>query len=241
MADGKFVTYCRVSTQRQGDSGLGLQAQQDAIARYLNGGHWQTVAEFEEVETGKGSNALTKRPQLAAALDACRKHGATLLIAKLDRLARNVSFISSLMEASRGNGKNAVKFVACDLPEANNLTIHIMAAFAEHEAKRISERTKDALAMARRRGVALGKAGAANLQPNIEKRQADADAFAENLRGQIVGFRLRKLSQTKMVKELNQLGIPTPKGRTGAWSLMQVQRVIKRLGVIDAVRPTERN
>src|SRR5947209_3671538 len=104
-----------------------------------------------------------------------------------------------------------------------------MAAFAEHEAKRISERTKDALAMARRREVVLGKAGAANLRPNIEKRQADADAFVANLRGQIEGFRLRKLTQTKMVSELNQLGIPTPKGRTGGWSLMQVQRVIKRL------------
>lgn len=227
MANGKYIAYYRVSTQKQGVSGLGLDAQKETVARYLNGGAWELVGEFTETETGKGADALAKRPQLRAALDACRKAGATLLIAKLDRLARNVYFITGLMEASRGNGKNAVKFVACDMPEANDLTIHIMAAFAEHEAKRISERTKDALAMAKRNGKALGVAGPANLKPNIETRSADADAFAEKLRGQIEGFKLRELTQRQMVEELNLLGIRTAKG--GEWSLIQLQRVMKRL------------
>lgn len=149
------------------------------------------------------------------------------LIAKLDRLARNVHFVTGLMEASKGNGKNAVKFVACDMPEANDLTIHIMAAFAEHEAKRISERTKDALRAAKARGTLLGTAGMANLKPNIEARQADANGFAEKLRGQVAGFRLRNLSQRQMVAELNVLGIKTARGCN--WSLIQLQRLISRL------------
>ncbi|SNS12021.1 Site-specific DNA recombinase [Noviherbaspirillum humi] len=227
MAQGKYIAYYRVSTQKQGASGLGLEAQQEAVRRYLNGGEWELVDEFVETETGKGADALAKRPQLRASLEACRKSGARLLIAKLDRLARNVHFITGLMEASRGNGKNAVKFVACDMPDANDLTIHLMAAFAEHEARRISERTKDALAMAKKRGVILGKAGAANLKPNIHMRQANANIFAEKLRGQIEGFTLRKLSQRAMVDELNQLGIRTARGST--WSLVQLQRVIRRL------------
>lgn len=227
MANGKYIAYYRVSTQKQGTSGLGLEAQQAAVAQYLNGGAWELIGEFVETETGKGADALAKRPQLRAALEACRKSGAKLLIAKLDRLARNVHFITGLMEASRGNGKNAVKFVACDMPDANDLTIHLMAAFAEHEAKRISERTKDALTMAKKRGVPLGTAGAANLKPNIEFRQADAAAFAEKLRGQIMGFKLRELTQRQMVDELNQLGIRTARG--GTWSLLQLQRVLARL------------
>jgi DNA invertase Pin-like site-specific DNA recombinase len=226
VANGKYIAYYRVSTQKQGASGLGLEAQQAAVANYLNGGAWDLVAEFVETETGKWADALARRPQLRAALEACRKSGARLLIAKLDRLARNVHFITGLMEASRGNGKNAVKFVACDMPDANDLTIHLMAAFAEHEAKRISERTKEALAMAKKRGVVLGAAGAANLKPNIAARKESADAFAERLRGQIDGFKLRELSQRQMVDELNQLGIRTARG--GAWSLVQLQRVIDR-------------
>jgi DNA invertase Pin-like site-specific DNA recombinase len=127
----------------------------------------------------------------------------------------------------RGNGRNAVKFVACDMPEANDLTIHIIAAFAEHEAKRISERTKDALRAARMRGTRLGREGAANLKPNIQIRQAAADRFASKLRGQIEGFKLRGLSQRQMVCELNCIGVQTSKG--GEWTLIQLQRVINRL------------
>jgi DNA invertase Pin-like site-specific DNA recombinase len=227
MQINKYIAYYRVSTQKQGASGLGLEAQQETVTRYLGGSASELVGEFVETETDKGADALAKRPQLRAALEACRKSGAKLLIAKLDRLARNVHFITGLMEAAKGNGRNAVKFVACDMPEANDLTIHIMAAFAEHEAKRISERTKDALRAAKARGKRLGMAGAANLQPNIETRQAAADDFAQKLRGQIEGYKLRGLAQRQMVAELNSLGIRAANGKE--WSLIQLQRVIKRL------------
>jgi DNA invertase Pin-like site-specific DNA recombinase len=236
MANGKYIAYYRVSTRKQGVSGLGLEAQQEAVARYLHGSDWELVQEFIETETGKGADALAKRPQLRAALEACRKSSAKLLIAKLDRLARNVHFITGLMEASRGSGKKAVRFVACDMPDANDLTIHLMAAFAEHEARRISERTKDALAMAKKRGVILGSAGTSNLKANIESRQAIAQAFAEKLRGQIDGFRLRNLSQRQMVTELNMLGIQSAKGTK--WSQIQLQRLMRRLEQADRLYST---
>lgn len=227
MANGKFVAYYRVSTNAQGVSGLGLEAQKDAVARFLNGGDWEVVAEFKEVETGKGKDALSKRPELKAALEECRKTGAKLLIAKLDRLARNVHFITGLMEAAKANGRRAVKFVACDMPDANDLTIHLMAAFAEHEAARISERTKAALAMARQRGAVLGIAGPNNLKANVEERKVKADVFAEKLRSIIEGFSAQGLTQRQMVEKMNAIGIKTARG--GEWSLLQLQRVINRL------------
>jgi DNA invertase Pin-like site-specific DNA recombinase len=220
MAQGKFLAYYRVSTARQGMSGLGLDAQREAVSRYLKGGGWELVDEFTETETGKGADALIKRPQLRAALQACRDSGARLLIAKLDRLARNVHFVSGLMESK-------VKFVAVDMPDANELTVHIMAAFAEHEAKRISERTKDALAAAKARGVKLGASGPANLKRNIVERQEAADAFAAKLSGLVAGFLARGLSQRAMVNELNSIGISTPQG--GKWHLGQLCRLIKRI------------
>ena len=124
MTNGKFVAYYRVSTQKQGQSGLGLEAQKEAVRVYLNGGRWKLVGEFKEVESGKRND----RPALAEALAMCRIHGATLIIAKLDRFARNVAFISNLMESG-------VEFTATDFPQANRLTIHILAAVAEHEAR----------------------------------------------------------------------------------------------------------
>ena len=126
MAEGKFVAYYRVSTKQQGASGLGLEAQQADVARHLNGGEWELAGEFTDVESGtrKGNN----RPELAKALHACRRHRATLVIAKLDRLARNVAFISRLMESG-------IDFVAVDIPHANRLTVHILAAVAEEEAR----------------------------------------------------------------------------------------------------------
>lgn len=120
-----------------------------------------------------------------------------------------------------------VRFIACDLPEANELTLHIMAAFGQHEAKRVSERTREALAAAKRRGVKLGVSGPANLRRNIEARRLAADSFAGKLRGVIAGFRSTGLTQRRMVEELNQLGIQTAQG--GKWSLIQVQRVLARL------------
>ena len=142
---GKFVAYFRVSTDRQGKSGLGLEAQREAVLAYLDGGSWQLVGEFTEVESGKRSD----RPQLAAALVACKKHKAKLVIAKLDRLSRNLAFIATLMDSG-------VEFVAVDNPHANKLTVHILAAVAQHEREMIAQRTKDALAAAKARGVKLG-------------------------------------------------------------------------------------
>lgn len=226
----KFVSYCRVSTQKQGASGLGLEAQQETVRRFLNGGAWELIAEFVEVETGRGADALAKRPKLKAALEACRKHGATLVIAKLDRLARNVHFVSGLMESK-------VRFVACDMPEANELTIHIMAAFAEHEAKRISQRTKEALAVAKARGVQLGATGPANLRRCLDVRKAKADEGAMKLASLFNGFWEQRLTQRAIVKQLNIVGIPAPKG--GIWSLAQVQRIQKRVETLQA--PTNPN
>src|SRR5437773_11124177 len=136
---GKFVAYFRVSTDRQGRSGLGLDAQRKSVLDYLDGGRWSLIAEFTEIESGKRND----RPELEKALAACRKQKAKLVIAKLDRLSRNLAFIATLMDS-------AVEFIAVDMPEANKLTVHILAAMAEHEREQISKRTRDALAAAKR-------------------------------------------------------------------------------------------
>src|SRR5215204_1635004 len=144
MSAGRFVAYLRVSTARQGASGLGLDAQRTAVAEHVNG-HGALLREFIEIESGKRND----RPQLAAALAHAKATGATLIVAKLDRLARNVAFISALMESG-------VDFIAADMPMANRLTVHVLAAVAEHEAAMISARTKVALAAAKARGQKLG-------------------------------------------------------------------------------------
>jgi DNA invertase Pin-like site-specific DNA recombinase len=217
---GDFVAYYRVSTQKQGQSGLGLQAQREAVAQYLNGGDWQLLAEFTEVETGKGSNALAKRPQLQQAIAYSKKHRATLLIAKLDRLARNVHFVSSLMESK-------VDFLCCDMPSATPLTIHILAAVAEDEAKRISQRTKAALEQAKKNGVKLGNPQLAKTlnAPRIER----ANEFAESMRPILSALKASGMTQRVMVEELNAKGIASARG--GRWSLIQLQRTLKRLGL----------
>src|ERR1700730_5914997 len=151
MSSG-FVAYYRVSTERQGRSGLGLDAQREAVVRHVTGHNGELIADF--CESGKRSD----RPQLAAAIGAAKKAKATLIIAKLDRLARNVHFISGLMESG-------VDFVAADNPHANKLMVHLLAAFAEHEREQISQRTKDALAAAKVRGIRLGRNGADRLGP----------------------------------------------------------------------------
>ncbi len=218
MANGKFIAYYRVSTQQQGQSGLGLEAQRTAVLAYLNGGAWELVTEVTEVETGKGANALDRRPKLAEALAMCKRHKATLVIAKLDRLARNVHFVSGLIESG-------VEFVAADMPHANKTMIQIHAVMSEHERDQISERTKVALAAAKARGVKLGNPQ--NLVQNVEERQAAADAFANKLRGLVDGMKARGMSQRGMVDELNSLGVKTARG--GEWGLVQFQRVLKRL------------
>jgi DNA invertase Pin-like site-specific DNA recombinase len=218
--NGRFVAYYRVSTQKQGRSGLGLEAQRSAVADYLNGGRWALLAEFTEVETGKGSNALDKRPELRAALALCRKRKATLVIAKLDRLARNVHFVSGLIESG-------VDFVAADMPQANKTMIQMYAVMSEWERDAISKRTKEALAAARARGVKLGQAGPANLSKMNARRRSEAQARADALRETVLGLRERGLAQREIVGELNRLGVRATSG--GAWHLRTVQRVLARL------------
>jgi DNA invertase Pin-like site-specific DNA recombinase len=221
--NGKFVSYLRVSTQRQGKSGLGLEAQRDAVAGYLNGGQWTLVSEIVEVESGKRSD----RPELAKALSLCRLHRAVLLVAKLDRLARNVAFISALMESG-------VKFVAVDLPQANELTVHIMAAMAEYEAKAIKARTKAALAVAKARGKKLGglrwditKVGDKGRKVALRTRQESAAKYRADVLPLIQEKQRQGATTLRAIAEaLNAEGTPAPRG--GEWSAVQVQRILKQ-------------
>lgn len=223
MAQGRFVAYYRVSTARQGRSGLGLEAQQEAVRSYLNGGNWQLVAEVVEVESGKRND----RPKLAEALRLCRLHKATLIIAKLDRLARNVAFVSALMESG-------VEFTAVDFPQANRLTVHILAAVAEHEARMISDRTKAALQAAKARGKVLGRrAGEGNVMTDAMRAKAvtvvkaKADDRAALLSDTLTEIQASgAVSLREIAAALNARGIPTARG--GQWSAVQVQRVLAR-------------
>ena len=157
----RFVAYYRVSTDRQGRSGLGVEAQRDAVGRHVASHSGELIADFCEIESGKRSD----RPQLAAAIAAAKKAKATLIIAKLDRLARNVHFISGLMESG-------VDFVAADNPHANKLMVHLLAAFAEHEREQISQRTKDALAAAKTRGTDSAGMAQIDWRPPIARKQS---------------------------------------------------------------------
>jgi DNA invertase Pin-like site-specific DNA recombinase len=222
MANRKFVAYYRVSTAKQGASGLGLEAQQEAVRSYLNGGRWKMVDEVTEIESGKRSD----RPALARALSLCRIHKATLIIAKLDRLARNVNFISNLMESG-------VEFTAVDFPQANRLTVHILAAVAEHEAAMISARTKAALQAAKARGVALGtpnhkliaRHAQKGTQASAEARSAAARTRAADILPVIHSVQADGVSTLAGIAEtLNGRGIPAPRG--GSWSPVQVSRVL---------------
>jgi DNA invertase Pin-like site-specific DNA recombinase len=221
VTKGKFIAYYRVSTAKQGASGLGLEAQQEAVRSYLNGGRWQVVSEVTEIESGKRND----RPALANALALCRVHGATLIIAKLDRLARNVNFISNLMESG-------VEFTAVDFPQANRLTIHILAAVAEHEAVMISARTKAALAAAKARGTRLGNPtsqigtrAAEGAQASVTVRRARAAKRSADLLPIIQEIRSRGASSLRQVAaSLNSRGIATARG--GEWSAIQVRRVL---------------
>ena len=216
-----YVSYLRVSTQQQGKSGLGLEAQRTAVEAFAG----EVSAEFVEVETGKGSAPLAKRPQLREALALCKRTGATLVIAKLDRLARNVHFVTGLMESG-------VEFVAADMPKANKVMLQMHAVMSEWERDQISERTKAALAAAKARGTVLGAAGARNLRPNIDARKEASATFATSLRAVLTGFAKQGLSQRQQVSELNSLGVKTARG--GDWSLIQLQRVLHRLQVSPA-------
>ncbi|CCQ72411.1 recombinase family protein [Magnetospira sp. QH-2] len=215
MSSTKMVTYFRVSTDRQGRSGLGLDAQRQAVTTYLGNGQWEVVGEFVEVESGRNND----RPRLADALAICRKKKATLVIAKLDRLSRNLAFTANLMEAG-------VDFVATDMPHANKTMLQMMAVFAEHEREMISKRTKEALAAAKQRGVKLGS-------PNPRKgstignavKSARADQFATNIHPIIGEIQSAGITTLRgIAAALDARGICAPRG--GYWKPTSVRRVM---------------
>ena len=207
-----YVAYYRVSTDRQGKSGLGLEAQQEAVRQHLNLGE-MLVREYTEVESGKKSN----RPKLVEALEFCKQHNATLLIAKLDRLGRNVSFIASLMDSG-------VSFTCCDNPHASKFMLHMLAAFAEHEREQISQRTKQALAAAKARGVKLGEQAKAPENRNGNR----AEIFARTIEP-FVREILRQGFTTyrEIANTLNLKGIRSARG--GKWSAASVYNLMQRL------------
>jgi DNA invertase Pin-like site-specific DNA recombinase len=219
---GKFVSYLRVSTKRQGESGLGLEAQRAAVESFLNGGRWKLIAEHVEVESGKHDH---NRPALNKALAACKVYGATLVIAKLDRLSRDAHFLLGLQKAG-------VKFIAVDMPEANEMVVGMMALVAQAERRMISERTKAALAAAKARGTRLGQPKGYQIPSDLQTRKlgaatnaANADVFAERLRPILV--ELEGLSANAAAAELNQRGVQTARG--GQWTARSVLNLKARV------------
>jgi DNA invertase Pin-like site-specific DNA recombinase len=221
MTTGKYIAYYRVSTDRQGKSGLGLEAQQKAVGDYLNGG--DLVDEYTEVESGKRN----ERPALAEALAACKRQKAKLVIAKLDRLARNVHFISGLMESK-------VEFICADMPEADRSFLQVAAVFAEWEGRKISERTKAALQAAKARGQKLGwsipsrrKEQASAARKGVIAHTASADNFARNVLPIIHDIEAAGVKTLKGISvALNDRGIKTARG--GKWYAATVKNVLAR-------------
>ncbi|MGX5845502.1 recombinase family protein [Mesorhizobium sp. PL10] len=217
------ISYLRVSTDRQGKSGLGLEAQRQAIARFAEAEGFDITAEFLEAETGKGSDALAKRPQLAAALAAAKRNGGCpVVVAKLDRLARDVSFISNLMSRQ-------IPFVVAELGAGvDPFMLHIYAAFAERERTMISQRTKEALTAAKARGVQLGGPKLAEAQQRSrEVRTAQADAFAANILPIIRDIQASGVKSLRQIAvALNARGVASARG--GTWTAVQVTDIINR-------------
>ncbi|MFN9414982.1 MAG: recombinase family protein [Pirellula sp.] len=213
-----LVSYFRVSTQKQGASGLGLEAQRATVADYAKRAGGTIVAEYTEVESGKKNS----RVQLAEAIAAAKRIGATLVIAKLDRLARNAAFIFALRDAG-------VSFVACDIPEANTLTVGIFAVMAQHEAELISTRTKAALKAKKQRGDKLGTPANLTAEARAKGRQAHSRNAANNqntvtARGYAQLLRTGGATLRAMAQTLNGEGFRTPKG--GQFSAVQVMRLL---------------
>jgi DNA invertase Pin-like site-specific DNA recombinase len=214
---GNFVAYYRVSTDQQGKSGLGLEAQRAAIESYLNGGNWKLVGEFTEIESGKNGD----RPQLAAALAACKKRKAKLVIAKLDRLSRNLAFIANLIESG-------TDFVAADNPHANKSMVQMMAVFAEMERDAISKRTREALAAAKARGVKLGnpRLAEAVAKANAASQEA-AERFAADVVPIIKQIQASGVSSLRGVaRALTARAVKTARG--GQWTARAVINVLER-------------
>ena len=223
MAEGAFVAYYRVSTDQQGRSGLGLDAQRKAVADFLNGCDSKLVGEEEEVESGGRSD----RPALARATRLCRAHRATLVVAKLDRLARDAHFLLGLQKAG-------VEFVATDLPSASRMTVGIMAMVAEEERRLISQRTKAALAAAKERGVKLGGfRGRAGTEKDTQKARSvrTLKATEHAMAMQPLLDRIDpdgSLSLRQLAGALNEEKVPTASGR-GEWTAVGVRRIHERL------------
>lgn len=206
----KYAHYLRVSTDKQGIDGYGIDAQRLAISKYVPG------AEFIEVESGKRKD----RPELLRALAYCKKYSAVLIVAKLDRLARNVAFVSALMESG-------VEFICADFPTANKLTIHILAAVAEHEAAMVSVRTKAGLAAAKAKGVKLGKSMDAEKATKGHETQSEiADRNAVKVRATIDGLVASGHSLRKIAAQLNDMGVTTP--RSAQWTAQAVKNALAR-------------
>ena len=224
MVTGSFVSYLRVSTQKQGQSGLGLEAQRKAVSDYLNYGNWNVIEELVEIESGKNN----RRPKLMEAIDLCKASGATLLVAKIDRLARDAAFLLNLKDAG-------IEFIAADMPEANRLTIGIMALVAEQEREIISKRTKDALAAAKAKGVQLGAYRDGKFVGRIgttedAKRASDARTALYRSRSVKKWPILQRvdpegsLSLRSIADSLNLMNVPTVSGK-GSWSANSVKRL----------------
>ncbi len=214
--DMKYIAYYRVSTDKQGESGLGLEAQRTDVRRFIQPENLDL--ELTEIESGKKA----QRPVLNQAIELCRNNGATLLIAKLDRLARNVSFVSTLMNSG-------IKFIAVDMPSATELTIHIYSAIAEDEAKRISKRTKDALAVKKTQGIKLGSPQNltnASRELAIKSIKSKAINNENNIRAKAMINLLKAngLTLQAIANELNASGFKTSKG--GQFMPMQIKRLL---------------
>jgi DNA invertase Pin-like site-specific DNA recombinase len=229
MAMGRFVAYYRVSTARQGRSGLGLEAQRTAVRQFLDGGKWKLVGEFTEVESGKKDD----RPQLAKALHMAKVTGARLVIAKLDRLSRHAAFLFNLRDAG-------VKWVAVDMPDANETVVGIMAVLAQDERERISARIKAALAETKKRGTKLGNPqGARPLQAWLKQHgygravqgiKRKADTFALDVAPIIADIEASGItSHEGIARELNAREIKNARGGTGSWTAATVSRLRRRL------------
>jgi DNA invertase Pin-like site-specific DNA recombinase len=228
----RWVAYYRVSTAKQGITGLGMDAQRAAVAGLVASKGGKIVAEFSEQESGR----IAARPELLKALAACKNRKAVLVIAKLDRLARNAHFLLGLRDAG-------VEFVAADMPDANRLTVGILALVAEDETRAISERTKAALAAAKARGTKLGsdREGAVRLDKakaamgnakSAEARGAIAKERAANLGTVLMELRQRHSSLAQIAKALNEDGYSAPRG--GEWKPVQVSRVLDKLKKLEA-------
>jgi DNA invertase Pin-like site-specific DNA recombinase len=224
MTTTKYISYLRVSTARQGISGLGLEAQKVSIENYVRGGDWTLLKEFVEVESGKNSD----RPKLHEALELCQATGSTLLIAKLDRLSRDAHFLLGLQKAG-------AKFIAVDMPTANELTVGIMALVAQEERKAISKRTKEALAAAKARGVQLGSPANLNKQAATKGRKTGviaiknkANEFAQARIARVQQLEAKGLSLNGIARVLNNEGILSARGKSNAWTAQAVKNVIDR-------------